>query len=116
MQGGGASSSKQQRTSYLAGKSSGRRKLDRLNYLFEAIEADKASDSETTHGTDSRGSHAGKSESPRALCAHGTETLPGGVLYLDCFCLDLCQKPASALLMTPTQEQLNVQQTVFVLP
>ena len=85
MQGGGTSRSKQQRTSYLAGKSSGRRKLDRLNYLFEAIEADKASDSETTHGTDSRGSHGGKSDSPQALCAYAIEALPGGMLYLDCF-------------------------------
>ena len=57
--------SKRQRTSRLGGK----RKLDRLNVLFEAIEADKASDSETANGTDSRGSQGveADSEPPTAL-------------------------------------------------
>ena len=83
---GGSARNKQQQISRLARKSRGRRKLDRLNYLFEAIEADKASDSETGHGSNSRGSHAGKSEKAQPPGAHGTQTLPAGVLLLTLLC------------------------------
>lgn len=74
MQGGIAAHCKRQRKS-----NSGKRKLDRLNFLFEAIEADKASDSDTAHGADSKSSHGCESDSPLALCAHGEETPSSGV-------------------------------------
>lgn len=74
MQGGIAAHCKRQRK-----PSSGKRKLDRLNFLFEAIEADKASDSDTALGADSKGSQGCESDSPLALCAHGEETCLSGV-------------------------------------
>ena len=58
---------------------SGKRKLDRLNFLFEAIEADKASDSDTAHGADSERSQGCESDSSLALCAHGEVTCSSGV-------------------------------------
>ena len=80
MQGNNASRSKRQRTSRLGGA---KKKVDRLNYLFEAIEADKASDSETAHGTDSRGSQGEDSDSARSLRGRtgdmlGEEAFPSG--------------------------------------
>ncbi|KAL3145375.1 hypothetical protein ABBQ38_001625 [Trebouxia sp. C0009 RCD-2024] len=80
-QGGIASRSKRQRTSRLGGA---KKKVDRLNYLFEAIEADKASDSDTAHGTDSRGSQGEESDSARPLHhgigdMRGEEAGPSGV-------------------------------------
>ena len=79
-QDGIASHGKRQRMSCLASKGSGKRKLDRLNYLFEAIEADKASDSETAHGTDSRGSQGDELDSARPLCTYGAKAFPSGVI------------------------------------
>lgn len=83
MQGGNAARSKRQRTSRLGGA---KKKVDRLNYLFEAIEADKASDSDMAHGTDSRGSQGEESDSARSLHGrtgdmHGEEdeACPSGV-------------------------------------
>lgn len=81
VQGGIASRSKRQRTSRLGGA---KKKVDRLNYLFEAIEADKASDSDTAHGTDSRGSQGEESDSARPLHhgigdMRGEEAGPSGV-------------------------------------
>lgn len=81
-QGSNVSRSKRQRSSRLAGA---KNKVDRLNYLFEAIEADKASDSENAHGIDSRGSQGEESDSARPQCAdragvmHGEEASPPGM-------------------------------------
>ena len=91
MQGNNASRSKRQRTSRLGGA---KKKVDRLNYLFEAIEADKASDSETAHGTDSRGSQGEDSDSARPLRGRtgdmlGEEAFPSGASvpqrHIPCF-------------------------------
>ena len=47
--------------------------MDRLNYLFEAIEADKASDSDTALGTDSKTSQGAESGSPQATSQQPTQ-------------------------------------------
>ena len=65
LQESGQSGSKRQRTSRLASKS--KHKLDRLNFLFEAIEADKASDSETASGTDITDSRGAALDTAQAI-------------------------------------------------
>ena len=56
--GSGVPRRKRDRSSRLGRKAGDKPKVDRFHYLFEAIEADKASDSETANGTGSRGSQA----------------------------------------------------------
>lgn len=57
---------KRERTSRLGRKAGHKPKVDRFHYLFEAIEADKASDSETAHGTGSRLSEGAEQDSAQA--------------------------------------------------
>jgi len=57
---------KRDRTSRLGRKAGHKPKVDRFHYLFEAIEADKASDSETANGTGSRLSEGADPDSAQA--------------------------------------------------
>jgi len=57
---------KRERTSRLGRKPGQKPKVDRFHYLFEAIEADKASDSETANGTGSRLSEGAEPDSAQA--------------------------------------------------
>ena len=57
---------KRERTSRLGRKAGHKPKVDRFHYLFEAIEADKASDSETANGTGSRLSEGAEPDSAQA--------------------------------------------------
>ncbi|KAA6427377.1 MAG: hypothetical protein FRX49_02041 [Trebouxia sp. A1-2] len=64
--GGDVPRRKRERTSRLGRKAGHKPKVDRFHYLFEAIEADKASDSETAHGTGSRLSEGAEQDSAQA--------------------------------------------------
>lgn len=71
---------KHDRPSRLGRKATGKPKVDRFHYLFEAIEADKASDSETANGTGSMvsegaepGSAQATSKQPESLQDNGTQ-------------------------------------------
>ena len=61
------------RTLRPSGKAHSKRRLDRLNVLFEAIEADKASDSDTALGMDSKTSQGAESSSPQATSQQPTQ-------------------------------------------
>ncbi len=64
--GGDVPRRKRERTSRLGRKAGHKPKVDRFHYLFEAIEADKASDSETANGTGSRLSEGAEPDSAQA--------------------------------------------------
>lgn len=64
--GGDVPRHKRERTSRLGRKAGHKPKVDRFHYLFEAIEADKASDSETANGTGSRLSEGAEPDSAQA--------------------------------------------------
>ena len=64
--GGDVPRRKRERTTRLGRKAGHKPKVDRFHYLFEAIEADKASDSETANGTGSRLSEGAEPDSAQA--------------------------------------------------